>query len=360
MTLLAAATMAGVAPNSAAASGGAALPGAPDLLATPSGVVWAWGAAAPSNSQVLRSSNGGRQWQRVLDVPTPANGFGLTATYFLGPEDAWAVKQNLHGDGVGETTTVYSTSDGGAHWYHSKALPGDLTTCCLILFDQVYFANPEDGWVLASGQNMAPGTPTTLSMLWWRSTDGGRSWTAMPASALPFQGRVTGGLSAYAPCPAVGSPHLTFSSAETGWFTEGDCAAGAARPMVWRTTDGGWHWARGFAPPAGERLGRMVQGRRRRGGRGCGQLLRGPVVCDACRPRRPRPVQPRYRALQRRWSHLARCVPAGARLDAAGRNPGRVVRGARPWRMVSGGPDRGLLDRRQRRSLGRGPLDARP
>jgi hypothetical protein len=35
-----------------------------------------------------------RHSARALDVPTTANGFGLTASYFLGPEDAWVVKQN--------------------------------------------------------------------------------------------------------------------------------------------------------------------------------------------------------------------------------------------------------------------------
>jgi photosystem II stability/assembly factor-like uncharacterized protein len=242
--LLATATAAGaLGPGAAAGSSAAAIPGAPDLLATPSGVVWSWGASLPSNSEVFRSSDGGQQWEAKLDVPTPANGYGLTASYFLGAEDAWVIKQNLHGDGVGETTTVYSTSDGGADWYQSKALPGDVTTCCLILFDQIYFANPDDGWILAAGQDSGPGTPMTLTMLWWRTTDGGRSWSELPASALPWQGRLIGGPSAYPNCPTIGSPHLVFANAEVGWFSEGDCGEGSARPQVWWTTDGGSHWA---------------------------------------------------------------------------------------------------------------------
>ena len=232
-----------------AASSTSGRPGAPDLLATPDGVVWSWAAAAASNSEVFRSTDGGGRWQSVLDVPTPANGFGLTASYFLGADDAWVVKQNLHGDGVGETTTVYSTHDGGAQWYHSKALPGDITTCCIILFDQIYFANPEDGWVLAAGQDMGPGTPTALTMLWWRSTDGGRSWDELPTSTLPWQGRVVGGPSLYPNCPAISSPHLVFANAEVGWFSEGDCSEGAARPEVWWTADGGARWTPAPLPP---------------------------------------------------------------------------------------------------------------
>jgi photosystem II stability/assembly factor-like uncharacterized protein len=206
-TILLIATTAGaLGAGPAAGCTGPVVRGAPDLLATPSGVVWSWSPAATSNADVFRSTNGGGRWQRVLDVPTPANGEGLTASYSLGAGDAWLVKRNIHGDGVGETTTVYSTSDGGAAWDHSKALPGDITTCCLVLFDQIYFANPQDGWILATGQDMVPRTPTTLTMLWWRPSDGGRSWRELAPSALPSQGRVVGRGSAYPNCPDIASP----------------------------------------------------------------------------------------------------------------------------------------------------------
>ena len=94
-----------------------------------------------------------------------------------------------------------------------------------------------------------PGAPTTLTMLWWRSTDGGRSWSKLASSALPFQGRSLGGLSAYTNCPGVASPHLTFATAEIGWFSEGDCATGNAHPEVWWTTDAGAHWSPAYLPP---------------------------------------------------------------------------------------------------------------
>jgi hypothetical protein len=340
--LLVTATAGALAPGPAAGSSPPTVPGASDLLATRSGVVWSWGAAASNNSDVLRSTNGGRQWQVVLDVATPANGNGLTASYFLGVDDAWVVKQNIHGDGVGETTTVYSTSDGGAHWYHSKALPGDITTCCLILFDQIYFANPDDGWALAAGQDMAPGAPTTLTMLWWKSTDGGRSWSELPASALPTQGRVMGGLSPYLNCPSASSPHLTFATADIGWFSEGDCAAGVARPKVWWTTDAGAHWAPASLPPPAS---------------GWGDWFRDG---NARRARGPGEVQPRRGALHQRGALLGHRQPARAGPHGAGNDGGGVVRSGRPQRMVGGCADRGLLDLRCRGPLVGHPLAARP
>jgi hypothetical protein len=227
----------------------AQLGGAANLLATSDGVVWSFADNFEHGPQVLRSTDDGADWRAVLEVPFLPNGFGLTASYFLGADDAWTVKQNEHGDGIGETTTVYGTDDGGAHWWHTKALPGDLTTCCLILFDQVYFANPEDGWVLGVGTNASPGGTPTLSMLWWASTDGGRSWSEMASADLPGQGQVLGAKGTYSTaCGPISSPHLAFASAQVGWFTEGGCAFGPAGPRVWHTTDGGGHWSPALLP----------------------------------------------------------------------------------------------------------------
>jgi photosystem II stability/assembly factor-like uncharacterized protein len=220
--------------------------GAANLLATPGGVVWSFANSFEHGPQVLRSTDAGGHWGSVLSVPYLPNGFGLTASYFLGASDAWTVKQNLHGDGVGETTTVYGTDDGGTHWWHTKALPGDLTTCCLVPSDQIYFANSQDGWVLGVAQDTSPNTPTTLLMLLWASTDGGRTWSELPPADLPGQGQVLG--AGTGSCEPVSAPQLAFATAHTGWLTEGECGPGRARPRVWRTIDGGRHWSPAFLP----------------------------------------------------------------------------------------------------------------
>jgi photosystem II stability/assembly factor-like uncharacterized protein len=214
----------------------------------PNGTIWAVNNSVPAGESVLRSTDDGLSWARALTVKlTSTDCCGLAASYFLGADDAWAVDEVLHGDGIGETTTVYGTSDGGEQWWRSKGLPGDLTTAGAVpLFDQLYFANPEDGWLLGTGEDVGP---QTIVLLWWRTTDGGRTWAAMPDGTLPMQGRV---VSESSPCPSASPPHLTFATEGTGWLTEGDCAEGRARPLVWRTTDGGRQWAPvTLAAPAG-------------------------------------------------------------------------------------------------------------
>lgn len=235
---LAAAVGAPRAPELATQGAGA---GSANLLATPNGTVWALNNAYPQGQSVLRSTDNGLNWARTLTVTLPSTDCcGLAASYFLGPDDAWAVDEVLHGDGVGETTTVYGTVDGGRHWWRTKGLPGDVTTFVgAPLFDQLYFANPQDGWLLGVGEDLSVGTGETLVLRWWRTTDGGRQWSALPNTNLPMQAKA---VSEFTPCPSSSPPRLTFTSPTVGWLTEGDCASGPARPLVWRTTDGGGRW----------------------------------------------------------------------------------------------------------------------
>ena len=231
-------------PVAGAVQGAPTVGGAPTLLATTRGVVWSFNNENGSGV-VLWSADNGSHWRVALSTPQSQSNFGLVASYFLGPEDAWAALEEQQGG----TTIVYRTSDGGLHWDQADLLVAAPPPFMPVLFDQLYFADPEHGWLLAVGTTGA-GSASSLTMLWWRTDDGGRTWSQLPPTSLPPQAVE---LPSYASaCPVFSPPHIAFATADIGWWTYGDCDAGAARPLVWRTRDGGRNWASSPLPaPAG-------------------------------------------------------------------------------------------------------------
>ena len=236
-----------VSPRAAGATQAAEASGAPTFLATTQGVVWSFNIENGSGV-VLRSTDDGNHWRVVLSEPTSQVSFGLVAGYFLGSDDAWAALEEQTG-----ATSVYRTSDGGRHWYLSDlpivAPPPNMT---IFVSDQFYFADPEHGWLLAVGNDLVPGLTNSLTMLWWRTDNGGRTWSQLPPTGLPPQA-VALPPNAGTACPVFSPPHIAFATADIGWWTYGACGRGAARPLVWHTSDGGRNWTPTPlpAPPGG-------------------------------------------------------------------------------------------------------------
>jgi len=227
--------------------------GAPNILATPGGVVWSL-VSNTGTAPVLRSTDTGRNWRVVL---SPGR-FGLTASYFLGAPDAWVVGSRARpGGGM---SSVLRTSGGGGRWWRSRPLPGDNGGNY-----QVFFADSRHGWIL--GSSIAIDQPAFVAVQLWHTSDGGHDWQLLPSSRLPLQGSPDPG-----PLDVGCQPAIAFSSQETGLFAAASCQSGAARPEVWRTADGGYHWhPAALAAPTGGWRALRTQGPPRlvaSGGRG--------------------------------------------------------------------------------------------
>ncbi len=122
------------------------------------------------------------------------------------------------------------TEDGGRTWTPvgpPKVAVGDI--------ESVYFANSQEGTVLAAG---APSGVNELPILAYRTVDGGHSWTS---TALP-EARLAD----------VGSVKASFADANHGFvvFEEGALASGNAQVSgFFATVDGGQSWTRLPTPP---------------------------------------------------------------------------------------------------------------
>jgi photosystem II stability/assembly factor-like uncharacterized protein len=159
---------------------------------------------------VLATTDGGRHWQKLAE---PAQGT-LRRVHFSSPSEGWGIAggSDQGGDGpmmpTGATRLVHTTN-GGRTW---SALPQPAAP------QSVCFTSPADGW-LASGTHV------------WRSTDGGRSWRGsfalpVPGGGPPFQ--------AEAQCARPGAAWVLFSG--------GGAAAGHSPYALYATRDGGSNW----------------------------------------------------------------------------------------------------------------------
>ena len=174
---------------------------------------------APGPLALLRTTDGGRQWSRVvLPGGVPTGGFA-----FVG---------NGRGFATGSSSTcfgqIWQTSDSGREWSPVRG------TCVDDWLDALSFPTPNEGY--AGGGNWAKYTDTGKHRLdLFRTTDGGQHWTKVYEADEP-----SGPAPDYNPFGEV-----DFVSSEKGFALDGGQTAGAGGPIgghLWVTTDGGRHW----------------------------------------------------------------------------------------------------------------------
>jgi photosystem II stability/assembly factor-like uncharacterized protein len=149
---------------------------------------------------ISTTADGGQTWS----TPTTFHAaLARSVTVVPGGVDAWAL--------VG--TRLQHSDDGGTTWsILPRAGVSDPT-----------FGTAMDGWAIRRA--------TVFSRVVVTS-DGGVTWSAGPAPCRPG---------------ARAAIFVTRTSIDDGWVVcGGDAAAGSLRQVVWRTTDGGATWTRGF------------------------------------------------------------------------------------------------------------------
>lgn len=110
------------------------------------------GVVVGSTGVILRSTDGGENWERV-DNPAATNGHHLVGVHFA---------DELHGWAVGEHGRIFHTADGGMSWSLQRRGDEYLT--------DVHFVDATTGW--AVGYVRAKGTSKVL-----HTSDGGATWT---------------------------------------------------------------------------------------------------------------------------------------------------------------------------------------
>ena len=163
------------------------------MVRTDANHIW----SANNNSEVLYTTNGGRNWSRSiiqlqLDCDTCSNTADLA---FLDNKEGWAVINGL----FTSTSFVWHTVDGGKTWQSLNTLQ----------------TGPLSGVAAVDAQTVVAVSSANLDQI-WRSTDGGQSWNLVPHQIVGgFFGAVRfipGTQTGY----AVGSGEKIFKSADGG------------------------------------------------------------------------------------------------------------------------------------------------
>lgn len=173
-----------------------------------------WAVAAPGEGRglghLVRTSDAGVHWD-AIPLPSSLNTPNINAVDFHDEMHAWVlVVLGAESTASNELAVVASTADGGAHWATTPKFGIAGSGSGIQFLDTGY------GWVFATpGAGGAIGAADTTL---YRTTDGGAHWQAIkPASEVRGDPTVVAGLPEACPMGGpIGQP--TFVDAQTGWL----------------------------------------------------------------------------------------------------------------------------------------------
>lgn len=179
-------------------------------------VVWASGSAGT----VLRTVDGGRSWRRIPPPP------GSDSLDFRDVHAVSATTAYVMSAGDSGQSRIYKTTSGGGRWalQYTSDQPG-------FFLDAIAFWDARRG--------VAMSDPVAGRFVVLTTSDGGGTWTPVPAAQMPA---AIEGEAAF----AAGGTALTVRAGGHAWFGTG--GSGATR--VFRSTDFGRRWHAAPAPLA--------------------------------------------------------------------------------------------------------------
>lgn len=157
------------------------------------------GAGGQTLSLILRTTDGGTNWER-LSFPGQTT-TGLNGVWFTSPDSGWV---------VGSAGAIYATSSGGNTWTLQ-------TSGSLRKLNRVRFVDRRLGWITGGWQDGS-------SYLLLKTTNGGQNWTDLSFGSDFYAGQ-----------------GLWFADSLNGWLTGMD---NTINPFIQHTTDGGATWTR--------------------------------------------------------------------------------------------------------------------
>ncbi len=146
------------------------------------------------NGIILKTTNGGNSWTKLIINNTGQ----LNSIYFI---------DHLNGFAAGRGGTILKTTDGGTSWLYSNN--GTIN------WNDIDFSNYPTGWIIG-------GDPVNTDRL-IKTTDGGKTWNDV--TSISF---------------TTGTPEIHFTSKETGWLLIGGLFTNVQQ--LYKTTDKGDTW----------------------------------------------------------------------------------------------------------------------
>jgi photosystem II stability/assembly factor-like uncharacterized protein len=170
---------------------------------------------------ILRTADAGRTWQRSVLPRRYQDGHGPVVFSFADASHGWATVDTVH-SGAFANVDLFMTSDGGRSWVYEGSEP----------FSGPIFFVGSLGWA-AGG---------TASDRLYATTDGGRSWrlVQLPVPAALHGGAATVGMVQLLERSSTGAADLALPV----WYATTTGAVGKSRNtlVIYRSSDSGVHW----------------------------------------------------------------------------------------------------------------------